>query len=126
MEFSLDPGQATYRIESYNQNDIKINGQLYTAPLVVLPEHLIVPWQIRSQIGSVENLDLHHFTEILSFNPQVILLGTGTLLQFPSQSLYACLSQQGAGLEVMTTAAACRTYAVLMAEGRRVAAALFS
>jgi uncharacterized protein len=55
---------------------------------------------------------------------EVVLLGTGRQQRFPSMQLMAALSRKGIGLEPMDTAAACRTYNVLMSEDRRVAAAL--
>jgi len=56
--------------------------------------------------------------------PAVALLGTGAEQHFPSPELLAPLTSAGVGVEVMTTAAACRTYNILMAEGREVAAML--
>ncbi|MCP4126357.1 MAG: hypothetical protein GY753_04760, partial [Gammaproteobacteria bacterium] len=56
--------------------------------------------------------------------PQLVILGTGEEQQFPQPALYALLLNQGVGVEVMTTPAACRTYNILVSEGRRVAAAL--
>jgi uncharacterized protein len=57
--------------------------------------------------------------------PEVILLGTGSLQRQPPPALTTAVLRLGVGIEVMTTAAACRTYNVLVAEYRRVAAALF-
>lgn len=120
MEFSLDPGRAAYRIEAYEPNCIKVNGETYAAPIVVLPDHLLTNWEA----DSVDELEEHHFEVILTFKPKIILLGTGERMQFPRQRLYLYLAREGVGLETMTTAAACRTYAILMAEERNVAAAL--
>jgi uncharacterized protein len=61
---------------------------------------------------------------VLMRAPEIVLLGTGPRLRFPSPAVYASLLKARIGVEVMDTAAACRTYNILAAEGRRVAAAL--
>jgi len=52
------------------------------------------------------------------------LIGTGARFQFPEPALLAPLQKAGIGVEVMDTQAACRTYNILLGEGRSVAAAL--
>ena len=64
------------------------------------------------------------FKFLLALEPEIVLLGTGATLRFPRPALSHCLTQAHIGLEVMDTAAACRTYNILVAEGRRVLAAL--
>ena len=59
-----------------------------------------------------------------ALDPEVVLLGTGSRQRFPHPRLSRPLADARIGLEVMSTAAACRTYNILMAEGRKVAAAL--
>ena len=61
----------------------------------------------------------------LALQPEILLIGTGRRLVFPAHSLYAELFRKGIGLEVMDTTAACRTYNILLSEGREVVAALF-
>ena len=65
-----------------------------------------------------------HFLTISELEPQLVILGTGEQQQFPKTELYATLLNQGVGVEVMSTPAACRTYNILVSEGRNVAAAL--
>ena len=62
---------------------------------------------------------------MLELEPEVILLGTGERQRFPPLALTTAILRLGIGIEVMNTAAACRTYNVLASELRRVAAALF-
>ena len=64
------------------------------------------------------------FESLLDTNPEVVLLGTGRAIRFPHPRLTQALANAGVGVEVMDTAAACRTYNILAAEGRRVTAAL--
>jgi uncharacterized protein len=61
---------------------------------------------------------------VLDLNVKVVLLGTGEQLRFPTPDTTRHLVEQGIGVEIMDTAAACRTYNVLVSEGRAVAAAL--
>lgn len=121
MEFSLDKGQGTYKIESYDDNGIKINGKFYTESLIIMPEKMIVPWGPNTS----EDLKPEHFQMLIPLAPQVILLGLGlgNTVKFPNPKLYSCLTERSIGVEVMTNSAACRTYTVLMSEGRSVLAA---
>ena len=80
----------------------------------------IVDWGPHSAGG----LALKDFLLIADLQPEVVVLGTGSRLQFPAPAATQPLIQARIGLEVMDTAAACRTYNILMGEGRRVAAAL--
>jgi uncharacterized protein len=122
MEFSLDTGNAAYRIEAYGTNTVTVSGQLFDKPIVVMPEHLLAPWGP----ADFESLSSEHFEKLLPFKPQVVLLGTGNLLRFPNPLLFVSLKEANIGVEIMSTPAACRTYSVLMSEGRQVAAALFN
>ena len=61
---------------------------------------------------------------MLSLEPEIVILGTGERQVFPEPSLFAAVAGRGVGLEVMDNGAACRTYNVLLAEGRRVALAI--
>jgi uncharacterized protein len=61
---------------------------------------------------------------VLALEPEVVLLGTGARQQFLHPSRLAPIYRAGVGVEIMTTAAACRTFNILVAEERRVVAAL--
>lgn len=119
MEFTLDQGQGTYKIESYDQNGIKINGKVYQASLLLMPEKIILPWGPRS----FKDLAIEHFDEMLALQPEVVLLGTGDNTHYPNPKLYSKLIAQSIGVEIMSNGAACRTYTILMTEGRHVLAA---
>ncbi len=90
------------------------------ASLIVLPDRVITDWPP----SGFEALSQAHFEVILEFKPEIVLLGTGATLRFPHPSLTQALIRMQVGLEVMDTAAACRTYNILVTEGRKVAAAL--
>ncbi len=84
------------------------------------PINLIVAWPPHSIADlTAENLQL-----IIDLRPSIVLLGSGENLAFPDPMLLNPFYQQKIGIEVMNNGAACRTYSVLMSEGRSVAAAL--
>lgn len=121
MQFNLDNGDAAFQIKSYTKGLITVNKQTYNYPILVMPKHLIAPWGPRS----FEELKETDFELVLSYKPKIFILGTGEQHRFPPAQLYAALINSHIGVEVMDTRAACRTYTVLMAEGREVVAALF-
>ena len=120
MKISLDGGTATYKIASYAQGQVVINEQRLTRSLVIMPETLLSDWPPQT----FEAFTTEHFATIVAYQPEIVLLGTGASLRFPAPALLAPLYDAGIGVEVMDTGAACRTYNILMAEGRTVAAAL--
>jgi uncharacterized protein len=119
MKLHLSRSPNTYLITGYASDHIQVNGMRHEASLVVLPDEVITGWA-----NHLSQLSQAHFETLLLRAPEIILLGTGKTLLFPSPALYAGLLKANIGVEVMDTAAACRTYNILAAEGRRVAAAL--
>ncbi len=122
MEFALDNGNALYQIKSYQRGFIKVNEHTYDYPILVTPIKLLAPWGPHS----IETLSEADIELLLPFKPQVVLIGTGTKLCFPNPKLFVSLMEANIGFEIMDTAAACRTYTVLRAEGRNIAAGLFN
>ncbi len=121
MKFMLDNNTGGYAIQRYDVGVIIIAERSYRESLILLPDRVIETWSP----NSVNDLAEEDFHQLMELEPEIVLLGTGRQQQFPHPSLTQPLMQQRIGLEVMDTAAACRTYNILMAEGRRVAAALF-
>ena len=120
MKFSeIDRGSG-HLIEGYGPDGILVAGRRYHAGLALTAERIIAPW------GPANPADLapEHLATLLDLTPQVILLGTGARQVFPAPAIYAALRERRLGLEVMDTGAACRTYNILLAEGRRVVAGL--
>jgi uncharacterized protein len=74
--------------------------------------------------GGFDALDEADFKRLLDTSPEIVLLGTGSVQRFPHPRLTAALAGARVGIEVMDTRAACRTYNILVAEGRSVTAAL--
>lgn len=120
MKLSLDDTSATYTIRAYETGRVIINEHTLTHSVIVLPEQLIPDWPPQS----VEQLTAEHVDQLVALEPAIILLGTGAHIRFPHPRLTHGALRRGIGFEVMDTAAACRTYNIIAAEGRRVAAAL--
>ena len=74
--------------------------------------------------GDLEELDVEQFESLLARKPEIVILGTGATLRFPRPALARLATAAGIGLEVMDSKAACRTYNILIAEGRKVLAAI--
>ncbi len=120
MQISLDSTEGVYRILGYADGKIQINDQHYQRSLLVMPDTLVDDWGP----DSVKTLQSEHLQAVRSLEPEVVLLGTGHHQVFPERALMRELLTAGVGLEIMDTASACRTYNILMGEGRRVVAAL--
>ena len=120
MKLHLTTAENNNLITAYSDEYIEINRQRYAQNLIVMPQTLIQDWQ------AVRFADLSndHFKQIADLKPEVVLLGTGTTHLFLHPKHFQYLTDNGIALECMTTAAACRTYNILMSEGREVAAAL--
>jgi len=120
MKLHLTTAENNNLITAYSDEYIEINRQRYAQNLIVMPETLIHDWQV----ASFTYLTNEHFKQIADLKPEVVLLGTGSTHRFLHPKHYQHLTDNGIALECMTTAAACRTYNILMSEGRNVAAAL--
>lgn len=120
MKFSEDDPSEGYFITAYDETSIEINGRKFGSSLVIAPDAVDASWSPTSP----GDLQCEHFTGIIELKPELVLLGTGLKLTFPAVETYAELIKIGIGVEVMDTGAACRTYNILMGEGRRVIAGL--
>jgi uncharacterized protein len=113
------PGAANV-VTAYGPGWIEINAVRHDHPVLVVPDRPVEPWAP----ARFEALEAAHFESIGAFDPEVVLLGTGATQRFAHPRLLVALSARRIGVESMDTGAACRTYNILMAEGRRVLAAL--
>ncbi|WP_435102222.1 Mth938-like domain-containing protein [Arhodomonas sp. AD133] len=120
MKLTQETGDATYRVRAYEAGRIHVNEASYDTSLLLAPNTLITDWPPER----FEDLDAEHIDAVLALEPEVVLLGTGDRQRFPSRAIMLAVLERGIGIEVMDTQAACRTYNILMAEGRHVAAAL--
>lgn len=120
MKLQLARSEGWNTFTAYGQGYVSVNAVRYSESLVVLPNDLIKEWTP----ATFESLALADFEFLAALDAEIVLLGTGGILRFPSPELLQPLMQARKGLEVMDNHAACRTYNVLAGEGRKVAAAL--
>jgi uncharacterized protein len=120
MKLHLTTAENQHLITSYDEGVVEINKQRYENNLIVMPEELVIDWYL----GDFSELEEIHLSKLEILKPEVVLLGTGSKHAFLHPKHYQKLTALNIPLECMTTAAACRTYNILMSEGRNVAAAL--
>ncbi len=132
MKFNLEKSSANI-IHRYEPGEVEIRqsnpeinaetGQaipkIVTTGFILTPSQLIENWQISDDLLTISDLKL-----VLDTQPDVILLGTGIKAVFPKHDLIQACYAAGAGIEIMNSAAACRTYNVLASEERKVAIAM--
>ena len=119
MKFHLSQLEGN-AFTGYGVGYVEINRVRHDQNLIVLPTSIVTPWTT----GGFDALMPDDFARLLELAPEIVLLGTGEQLRFPHPRLTVSLTMARIGLEVMDVAAACRTFNVLAAEGRKVAAAL--
>ena len=119
LKLHADTPTALNTVTAYGPGFIEINKVRHASAVLLTPDR-VEPWTV----SSFEALGEADFERLRALAPEVALLGTGSRQRFPHPRLSRALTEARIGLEVMITAAACRTYNILMAEGRKVAAAL--
>jgi uncharacterized protein len=107
-------------VSSLVAGEVSINGQPHV-------ESIIVPWQgevLSWNVARFEDLAASDFERIAALKPELVIFGSGSRIRFPSPPLLRPLIERRIGLETMDSGAACRTYNVLVAEGRSAVLAL--
>jgi uncharacterized protein len=124
MKLHLNTQANLNLITAYSETYIEINKQRFGHSLIVMPELCLHDWDVKhsteiglSQVAKL--IELHRSHKI-----EVLLLGTGEKQHFLTGAPYFALAEKGITIECMSTAAACRTYNILMSEGRQVMAVL--
>lgn len=120
MKISLEATAGRNLFTAYGDGYVDVNGMRHHANVVVAADAVTPGWFT----GSFTALGPEHLAPLVAGRPEIVLLGTGTAFRFPHPSVLAPLYHAGIGVEVMDTRAACRTYNILLSEGRRVVAAL--
>ncbi len=118
MQLNLEQPDYHYFLRGADGASALVNDQRLLRSFIVAPETLVEDWPVTDARAMVPaDLDA-----LLALQPELVLLGTGATQVFPPAVVLAACLQRGIGLDVMTNAAAARTYSVLAGEGRRVAA----
>ena len=120
MKLHLSNPDGLNTFTGYGEGYVDVNGKRHSANVTVLPGQVLPGWTS----ATFETLSEADFSLLAGLAPEILLLGTGKTLRFPPPELLQPLMAARIGLEVMDTQAACRTYNILVAEGRKVAAAI--
>lgn len=120
MKFELDRADGVNLVSRHDARSVRIGAADYGTSI-------LLPWAGAVQVwppGRFDDLQVLHFELARALQPELVIFGSGRRLRFPAPRLLRDLIEHGIGVETMDTAAACRTFNVLAAEGRRVLAAL--
>ena len=123
MEITPEIPQGRQVIESYGQGRFQISGRPYESSVLVFPDRTL-SWPVTA----MADLSIDALSDVVAARPavEILIVGCGARLLLLSGALRSALREQGIGCDTMDTGAACRTYNVLLAESRRVAAALIA
>jgi uncharacterized protein len=117
MKFSRDP-VASIAIREVRPGAIKVGAEEYTVDFLITADG-----DVREQeLPEIGALDEQHLLPLLESKPELIVVGTGWSGGFAPRELVFAMARRGIGLETMDTPAACRTFNILVGEGRRLAA----
>ncbi len=120
MKLHVTTTQQYQTVTGYDDDWIAINAIRFEDSLIVLPEIAPTAWPVKS----FEALQASDLEAIAAHTPDLLILGTGAKQRFAHPRLLNGLLTRGIGVECMDNQAACRTYNILMTEGRKVALAL--
>jgi uncharacterized protein len=119
VKFHLQP-QDAHLVTGLGEGWIKVGATEYRQSCLLTPDGVETGFAPEG----FDALTAEDFTRLLALEPEIVLLGTGTRQSFPHPRLTRALSEAHVGLEVMDTRAACRTFNILLGEGRRAIAAV--
>jgi len=124
LKLHSDPASALNTVTAYGDGYVEVNRVRFEHAVVFGPEGDVTAWSV----SSFEEIDAAAMAQVVRPDapkpPEVLLVGTGARQRFLAPALLRPLLRAGVGVEMMDTQAAARTYNILMAEGRRVLAAL--
>lgn len=119
MRLNLENPANTLFIRGYTENTIKINDQVFSHSIIVTTQQ-VTPWDV----NHFNALSPKNFQVLAELDVEIIILGTGAKQRFPAMALAQTVIVRQKSLEVMNNGAACRTYNILAADGRKVAVAI--
>ncbi|MEJ7747038.1 MAG: Mth938-like domain-containing protein [Luteimonas sp.] len=118
MQLTLERPDYEFFLRGADGASALVNERTLRQSFIVAPNTLIEHWSV-SHTSTLSTIDLE---PLLALQPELVILGTGATQVFPAADVMAACLTRGIGIEVMTNAAAARTFNVLAAEGRRVVA----
>ena len=122
MKIELDISNPHfYKIISYSNDSFQTKDKIIKSNIIITKDRLIENWLEKGY----QHFATQHLDEVISWQPEIIILGTGKTLSFPDQEVIAYVNSRNIGFEIMDTGAACRSYNLLIDEGRNAVACLF-
>ena len=120
MKLQADRIEGLNAISRHGADGVLVNGTEHRSSVIVPWQGVVTPWDV----GRFEALADAHFEALAALAPELVIFGSGVRLRFPNPRLLRPLMGRRIGFETMDSPTACRTYNVLLAEGRAVVAAL--
>ena len=120
MKLQSDPHSGANTITGYGDGYVEINQTPYAHAVLLSSDGAISAWPVES----FDSLETSDFDQMIALKPELILIGTGSRQRFPKPELLKSLISAKIGFEIMDSQAACRTYNILVGEGRQVLLAL--
>jgi len=120
LKLQSDPHSGANTITGYGNGYVEINKIPYAYAVLLSSDGAISNWSAQS----FDSLEASHFSQMVDLKPELVLIGTGSRQRFPKPELLKALVQAKIGFEIMNSQAACRTYNILVGEGRQVLLAL--
>lgn len=120
MKLQSDPHSGANTITGYGDGYVEINRSPYHHAVLLRSDGEILEWPVTS----FDELVAGNFAQMATLKPELILIGTGSRQRFPKPELLKSLIEAKIGFEIMDSQAACRTYNILVGEGRQVLLAL--
>ncbi len=123
MKLHQDTNENLNVVTGYGEDHIMVNKQRHDGNLIVTADSVHLDWAPAAR-GDLVALTAEDLAAIAAIRPEIVIVGTGRRQRFPAPALLRPLIEARIGFEFMDLAAACRTYNILVAEGRSVAVAL--
>lgn len=120
MQLTLETTGSANTVAALESGRLKVAGQWLSGNLIISADQIIADWPAET----AATLNWQQLDPLIALKPEIVLIGSGAKLEFPPASVAARVLQLGIGFEAMDTAAACRTYNILVAEQRRVVAGI--
>ena len=120
MDITQDFAEAKFIITGYKPGCVLINHEPHQQSFIIRPESLEALWEVTN----ISQLNETNLASVLNHPPEIMIIGTGETLVLPDPEIIALFAQHHVGLETMNTNAACRTYCILIAEGRKACAGI--
>lgn len=120
MKLHLNQAAGRNAFTGYGEGYVLINGVRHESNVLVMPDSPVAAWDVQNPVLMTPE----QISRLAQLDVEILLIGTGAKLRFPPPDTLQPLLKAGIGVEAMDTTAACRTYNILMGEGRKVAAAV--